>query len=63
MTTMIQLESKTETTSGLLRPLLRLKAARKRKLRRIKRLIDQGSYDTARKLDLAMDRLLDDLLG
>lgn len=63
MTTMIQLESKTETTSGWLRPLLRLKAARKRKLRRIKRLIDQGSYDTARKLDLAMDRLLDDLLG
>jgi hypothetical protein len=60
---MVYLDSKTQPPAAILRPLLRLKAARRRKLRRIKRLIDQGGYDTDRKLDLAMDRLLDDLLG
>lgn len=63
MTAMTCVDRKSQASTALLRPLLRLKSARRRKLRRIKRLIDQGGYDSERKLSLAMDRLLDDLLG
>lgn len=63
MATMDMLDRKKVIPSAALRPPLRLKLARRRKLRRIKQLVARGDYDNERRLELAMDRLLDDLLG